>query len=140
MIIGRKAELEWIQRQSGLSRLILINGVRGVGKSKLIREWLKQNQTNFTWITVERFKSLAQILNRSGSMESALEEAAKSWQNVDLVIWDEIHLLAPNIRQFIFSFLRNSPYLPLQIFLSDEDLEMQSLDLDLAQQIGRAVV
>lgn len=136
MLIGRKSDLEWLQRQARLCRLILLTGVRGVGKTHLARHWLQTQGLNFQWFTTERFKDLPEMLGHPGlSNEAALEQAAARWRNCDLMVWDEVHLLAPNSRRQLLSFLHNSPYLPTQIFLSDEELpETTDASADLAHR------
>ena len=127
MLIGRKSDQEWLQRQMRLSRLILLTGLRGVGKTHLVRHFLQSQGIKFLWFTAERFKDLPELLGHPDtSVEAALEKGSERWRNHDLIVWDEIHLLPPSARRPLLSFLKNSPYLPTQIFLSDEELQEAS--------------
>ena len=126
MFVARKQELNWLEKQSRLSRLVFINGVRGVGKSSFLATWIRQKERKFQWLTLDRLRDLSHSLGHPDkSPERALELASQNWHNLDVVVWDEAHLLAPSAQKALFSFLKNSPFLPLQIFLSDEALSLE---------------
>lgn len=132
MIVARNLELAWLEKQSRLNRLLFVSGVRGVGKSSLLASWVKQKERRFRWITVDRLRSLTDSLGHPDKpLERTLESVAQEWMNLDVVVWDEAHLIAPAAQKALFSFLKNSPFLPLQIFLSDESLESDASEAQL---------
>ena len=122
MLIGRQAERAWLDRGFQLSPFIFITGIRGIGKTKLVLEWLRAGSKKYLWYTFDRFNGLENVFGKTfKSPEQALIKSAPKWKQVDVVIWDDLHLLPQKSRKILLSFLKSSPQLSPQILISDEE-------------------
>lgn len=122
-IFERRAEIEWLNKFSAWNRLLTVIGPKGVGKSTILRHWVGSQKIHARWFTCNHFLSLASLLgNAELSLEAALEHASPSWSDLDVVVWDDVHLLPQAARLTLFIFLKNLPTTCLHLIVSDESL------------------
>ncbi len=123
----------WIERQivsnwlnSVGSRLIHITGLLGTGKTSLIRHHLSQGQRKAKWHTCVRILNISTILgSKDASLEEALEAAAKTWTGFDVIVWDDLHFLKPDVRYQIIQFLKGLGGEQKHILISEENLSAE---------------
>lgn len=126
MFIGRKDSLEWLERKSADRRSLVIQGLRGVGKTRLVREWLQRSSLKARWYIAENFQSPSALLDLpldpNVSLESAILEATKTWDSYKVIVWDDFHLLPISTRKLLIQYLSSSTHSMSHVFLSDEEL------------------
>ena len=85
--VGRNDELAWVRNSLLQSRLTLIEGVGGIGKSALLQRALKDITTLTTvWLNVESYEHLAQLETALSSGLSSLgfppDSAQSQWGSI----------------------------------------------------------
>lgn len=130
-LIARNTDFEWLERESRWSSLIFLTGVKGIGKTTLIKEWIQKRtgEKKCVWLNISRYRDLPSLLqNQGASPETALDQFLPTLKAADIVVWDDLHLLNPSAKKALLAFLQNTPLLPLQILLSDEEIDTHELD------------
>ena len=121
-LVGRQLEFGQISNFLMMGPSLIISGVKGVGKTYLVRQWLAQKAKNFKWYNLGNHLNLREVLGvEEKNIELALEDAANEWRNFDIVVWDNFQYLAPSARSLLLSFIYNSGDETKHIFIGDEN-------------------
>lgn len=121
-LIGRQAEISQIGNFLLMSPILIVTGVKGVGKTYLIRQWLMQNGKKFKWHSLGQHLNLREVLGvEDKNLELALEDASKEWKNQDVIVWDNFQFLSSSNRSMLLSFILNSSQVTSHIFIGDEN-------------------
>ena len=102
----------WFDRCIKLSRILVVTGIRGSGKSTAVKNWVSaqiNESTNIHWTTFVRFKSLSEVLNieAKDSSEEILKLLHVKYKN-DFFIWDDIHFLNNEQKSVLMSAILKS--------------------------------
>ena len=122
--LKRPQELSWLDRCSKMSHLLLIQGLKGSGKTALLRSWLEEKKVRSKWFTLSNFSSPSSLLGSPDlPLEAALEKALPGLNDYDVVLWDDVHNLDSQAQHFLFYFLRQNHSSTIHVILSDEHIE-----------------
>jgi DNA-binding winged helix-turn-helix (wHTH) protein/tetratricopeptide (TPR) repeat protein len=133
MFNGRKSEIAWLERMSLLGPTVVISGLRGVGKSALAQHWCQQKGSLFQWFMAHKFHSLEEEcetilgVDSLSSLDKALVALKKSWNDNDIIIWDEFHFLKDKDKNALISFIERYWQDKKHIILSDEEVKLSPL-------------
>ncbi len=101
-LVGRQTEFSQISGFLMMNNALTISGVKGVGKTYLVRQWLAQKSKTFKWYNLGNHLNLREVLGvEEKNIELALEDAANVWKNHEVIIWDNFQFLAPNTRSML---------------------------------------
>lgn len=124
--LERKDVSNWITSVGSKYRLFHMTGLLGTGKTSLVKHYLSKVSKKAKWYTCVRVLNISTILgSKSTSLESALEEAVVHWKSYDVVVWDDLHLLKPEIRYLIIQFIKGLDSTTQHILISEENLSLE---------------
>ncbi|GEM_PF-6146855 len=134
MIIGRDIEIRYIEQAELFEESILVQGNKGVGKTFLISQYEKKHKKNFLWISIDKFRSLEDIVNLEiqahglaspelSSIELLLKVFSKTWSEYDGVVWENFQFLSSSYKKILVNFATSSHKFPTQFFTSTDKEE-----------------
>ncbi len=147
MFIAREKEYSKLKQSFLLGSSLFIRGAKGMGKTQLISHFSKSEKKNFLWITLDKLRSLEEVLSfelmaqgidncEEKSVEWLLKMMSSKWQNYDAIVWDNINFLSKKYQNLLINFVLSSPNFPNQLFISDMSikddvfLEVPRIDLE----------
>jgi len=130
MFIAREKEYAKLKQASLLGSSLFIRGAKGMGKTQLISHFSKKEKKEFMWISLDKLRSLEEVLSfelmaqglnncEDKSVEWLLKMISSKWQNYDAIVWDNINFLSQKYQNLLINFVLSSPNFPKQIFVSD---------------------
>jgi tetratricopeptide (TPR) repeat protein len=103
-----------------------MTGLLGTGKTSLVRHYLAKEKKKAKWYTCVRILNITTILGaKSASLEAALEEASLTWSQYEVIVWDDLHLLKPEVRYLIIQFIKGIESSTQHILISEENLSLE---------------
>jgi hypothetical protein len=122
--LERSEDLDWISRCLKLSQIIAIQGLKGIGKSTLVRMWVAKNKKSSKWITLSRFSTLQEALGASSTspLDSTLESFLQELPAGQVVVWDDLHNADDTSKNILIHSLQNIFGEQSHILLSDHEL------------------
>lgn len=133
-IFERIAIQNQIDHLAKIANLFAIIGAKGVGKTTLVRHWLKKNNFHkLLWINLSATISLLEKISinhkASSSLEEALEKFSQNWSQYDAIIWDDFQLLPNKQLLILIAFIKNSSSPPMHIIITDENLNTLKVEV-----------
>ncbi|WP_372654996.1 hypothetical protein [Halobacteriovorax sp.] len=133
-VIGRDIETRYIEQAELFEESILVQGKKGVGKTFLISHYEVKNKKNFLWVSIDKFRSLEDIVNLEiqthgltspeiSSVELLLKIFSKTWSEYDGVVWENFQFLSSSYKKILINFATSSHKFPTQFFTSTENEE-----------------
>lgn len=125
--VNRKYVSDWFENSFRTSSIAHLTGLLGVGKTAATRHYLKSQNKLGTeavkWHTFVKALDITAILGFEGeSLESALLQASQSWKIGTVCVWDDVHLLKPNVQYALIQFLKNQDSPAQHVLISEESL------------------
>ncbi|MFS4458380.1 hypothetical protein [Bdellovibrio sp. HCB2-146] len=122
--LRRSEDLDWLNRCLKLSQVVLVQGLKGIGKSTLIRMWASENKKSSKWITLSRFSTLQEALGASATtpLENVLETFLHELPAGQVVVWDDVHNADDTSKNILLHSLQNFFGDQSHILLSDHGI------------------
>lgn len=133
-IIGRDIEIRYIEQAELFEESILVQGRKGVGKTFLISHYEVKNKKNFLWVSIDKLRSLEEIVNLEIqahgltspdilSVELLLKIFSKTWSEYDGIVWENFQFLSSSYKKILINFATSSHKFPTQFFTSTDNEE-----------------
>ena len=130
---ARVKEHSWLSQVSHWSNVVGLTGLKGAGKSSLIRHWSFLNNKKIKIIQFNRFGHFSETLGRGNEPpEVALESLVEQITDIDVVIWEDVHHLAPKVQATLIPFLKSQFATTLHVLISDESMEDFKVDIPIS--------
>jgi hypothetical protein len=124
--LERKDVSNWITSVGSNYRLLHLTGLLGTGKTSLVKQFLAKQKKKAKWYTCVRILNISTILgSKAASIETALEEVSKTWSTFEVIVWDDLHQLKPEIRYLIIQFIKGLESPTQHILISEENLNLE---------------
>lgn len=131
-IFKRQKEFDWLNQVSQWSTLVGISGLKGVGKTCFVKAWVLDQDKKSRLISFQRFAQLPKILGTPElNFEASLDHFSQQWSTEEIVVWEDLHFLAPEHLSTLVLFLKNQLSSPLHILVSDESLDEFRMEIPL---------
>ena len=108
LLIGRSNAIKFLDRSTKMSSAVVVAGCSGVGKTYLVRQWLKMKGLSADWISVGKYESFKSLL------------AGSEGQKAEVIVWDDYQNFPPKERQQLWTHLSTQSSNSLHILIGDE--------------------
>ena len=122
--LERAEKDEWINNVSEFNTLALVYGILGTGKTTLARRYAQKKSFKVKNYSFSRSLDISTVLGapKNQSLDVTLSKIEAAWQDVDLIIWDDIHHIKIEDRHAIIQFIK-SRFEKKHIFISEENIQ-----------------